>query len=128
MVAAQDTSTPKGWASAYPDAAFEVITPGNYLDFLTRKQVPVQVGEGMRGARSSPHQFWKGVLSAKIRVMIRPVNRSVRKSLMRTRTPLCLGEGGRTAYRVENGLAPRGRQPARRPYHAGGPVPGNIIR
>lgn len=27
-------SAPKGWASAYPDAAFEVITPENYLEFL----------------------------------------------------------------------------------------------
>jgi len=28
-------SAPKGWASAYPAAAFEVITPENYLGFLT---------------------------------------------------------------------------------------------
>lgn len=28
-------SAPKGWASAYPHAAFEVITPENYLEFLT---------------------------------------------------------------------------------------------
>lgn len=28
-------SAPKGWVSAYPDAAFEVITPENYLEFLT---------------------------------------------------------------------------------------------
>jgi len=28
-------SAPKGWASAYPDAEFVVITPENYLEFLT---------------------------------------------------------------------------------------------
>jgi predicted AAA+ superfamily ATPase len=28
-------SAPKSWLSVYPDAAFEVITPENYLDFLT---------------------------------------------------------------------------------------------
>jgi len=28
-------SAPKGWTSAYPDAEFVVITPENYLEFLT---------------------------------------------------------------------------------------------
>jgi hypothetical protein len=34
-LARKAASAPKGWASAYPEAEFEVITPENTLGFLT---------------------------------------------------------------------------------------------
>ncbi|MDP2816342.1 MAG: ATP-binding protein [Rectinemataceae bacterium] len=33
----KDIKAPSGWTSAYPDASFQTIHPGNYLDFVVRK-------------------------------------------------------------------------------------------